>query len=234
MKQAGGDKVEPMETEPPAAGDTTDGDEAADSTADTTKAEAMAASNAVPMSGNAGMVATKSGKAASTNKDGGGQYSPSQPTDDWADNLRGVKQLMTTTQSAPPPIPLPPPPARKEKGEPDKGSKKKIVEDAATGGQTAVAAQGESGAPGDAEAANQSIVDRSNEFVRKKRVEDIKVRLGKDMMVYQSIRARNICETKAANLLGTVAAYALAAAGMVETGDGRLLTGGLKMALTDK
>jgi hypothetical protein len=88
--------------------------------------------------------------------------------------------------------------------------------------------------------------------VRKKRVEDIKARLGKDMMVYQSIRARNICKTKAANLLGTVAAYknknkiyisrtctvhliySPAAVGMVETGDGRLLTGSLKMALTDK
>jgi hypothetical protein len=87
-----------------------DGDRVAGSTADTAKAEAMTASNAVPMMGSAGMAATKSGETASTNKEGGGQYSPSQPTDDWADNLKGVKQLMTTTQPAPPPVPPPPPP----------------------------------------------------------------------------------------------------------------------------
>jgi hypothetical protein len=54
------------------------------------------------------------------------------------------------------------------------------------------------------------------------------------MMIYQSIRAKNICDTKAANLLGSGSAYAPAATCMVDTGDGRLLTGGLKMALTDK
>jgi hypothetical protein len=200
---------------------------AQDATADTTKAEAMAASKALPMTGNAGMAATKSGKTANTNIYGGGPYSPSQATEDRADNLRGVKQLMKNTQSAPPPVPPPPPQppaARKEKGEPEKGGKGKTMGDATMGGQPTAPAQGEGGAPGDEEAANQSVVERSNEFVRKKRVEDIKARLGKDMMVYQSIRARNICETKAANLLGTVAAYAPVAVGMVETGDGRLLT----------
>jgi hypothetical protein len=144
---------------------------------------------------------------------------------------------MKATTAAPPPVPPPPPPpnARKEKGEREKGSMGDATAVTTTPPQMATGGDGQAVRGANSGTAdNTSIFERSNKFVRKKRAEEIKSRLGKDMMIYQSIRARNICETKATNLLGSVASYAPAAVGMVDTGDGRLLTGGLKMALTDK
>jgi hypothetical protein len=233
MKPAGGDKpteptepTEPMEVEPPVTGDDT-GDKVAEETAK----EAKAASETLPMAGSAGKTAKKSGKVASTSKDGGEPYSPTQSAEDWAENLRGVRRLMSTPMPVPPPASSPPPNARKEKGEPEKGEKGNVAVPAATGDPSSSDAGGTTTG---GEAENPSVIERANEFVRKRRVDEIKSRLGKDMMIYQSIRARNICDTKASNLLGTVSAYAPAATGMVDTGDGRMMTGGLKMALTDK
>jgi hypothetical protein len=75
---------------------------------------------------------------------------------------------------------------------------------------------------------------RTRELVRQKQVVDIKERMGRDIVVYEAIRAASICATKAKDLLGGQDKLAPALAGMVETGDGRIFTGGLKMALTSK
>jgi hypothetical protein len=54
------------------------------------------------------------------------------------------------------------------------------------------------------------------------------------MMVYETIRGANIRATTANNLLGGPVRMAPAMAGMVETGDGRILSGGLSLALNKK
>jgi hypothetical protein len=77
-------------------------------------------------------------------------------------------------------------------------------------------------------------MDRAADFVRKKRADDIKLRLGNNIMAYESIRAHNANDTKASNLLGANSTYSTFLPGMVEMGDGRMLSGGLKMALTDR
>jgi hypothetical protein len=78
------------------------------------------------------------------------------------------------------------------------------------------------------------IAAATRENVRKKRHEDIKTRLGRDNLIYNSIRATNIQATRASSLLDGPTRLAPAVAGMVESGDGRILTGGLKMDLPAK
>jgi hypothetical protein len=72
----------------------------------------------------------------------------------------------------------------------------------------------------------------ANSYIYSK--QDIKTRLGRDNLIYNSIRSTNIQSTKAASLLGGPPRMAPAVAGMVESGDGRILTGGLKMDLPAK
>jgi hypothetical protein len=81
---------------------------------------------------------------------------------------------------------------------------------------------------------DQAIAKHTREYVRKKRAADIKNRLTKDLMLYESIRGANIRSTTAQNLLGGITRMAKALSGMVEAGDGRILTGGLKMAHSNK
>jgi hypothetical protein len=78
------------------------------------------------------------------------------------------------------------------------------------------------------------IAIHTREVVRKKRAVDIKNRMGAEMMTYESIRGANIRKTTAANLLGGHTKMAPAMAGMVDSGDGRILSDGLKMALNTK
>jgi hypothetical protein len=67
-----------------------------------------------------------------------------------------------------------------------------------------------------------------------KMVADISSRIGKDMMTYDSIRQHNIRDTKAMNLVGSGCKQANLGDGMVAAGDGRLLSGSLKLVMRTK
>jgi hypothetical protein len=81
---------------------------------------------------------------------------------------------------------------------------------------------------------DQTIAKQTREYVRKKRAADIKNRLAKDIMLYESIRGANVRSTTAQNLLGGITKMAPALSGMVAAGDGHILSGGLKLALSTK
>jgi hypothetical protein len=235
MKPAAGDSTEPMEVD---GATTNPEDTAAAQSTITNKHQAKAARAKSPMAGGSGKAAKKTGKAAG--KAGKMPYSPSQSQRDWSENLGGVAGLMSGEPSKnleeqqqvsdePPPTP-PPTDAHKEAVEAGSaGEETKTV----AGPSRSASAAGSTGG-GKEHARLDQVSNQAADYVSRKRMEDIKTRLGKDHMVYQSIRARNICATKAANLMGGGAAFSPAVPGMVELGDGRVMTGGLKMALTDK
>jgi hypothetical protein len=193
------------------------------------------------MTGGDGMAANKTGKK--TGSRGKMPYSPSQSLHDWSDNLGGVSTLLKKgtieqqqQQNTPQPVPPPPPTvAQKEKvcagGEPKEAAGSAA---ASSGGTPGNGDDGSGGSGGNEHSRLEELSEKAADYVRRKRIDDIKTRLSKDLLVYQSIRARNICETKATNLMGGGAAYAPAVPGMVELGDGPMMTGGLKMALSDK
>jgi hypothetical protein len=66
-------------------------------------------------------------------------------------------------------------------------------------------------------------------------IADIKARLDREMITYNAIRQHNTRETKATNLLyPETCRVANLGDGMVDIGDGRLLSGGLKMVMRSK
>jgi hypothetical protein len=54
-----------------------------------------------------------------------------------------------------------------------------------------------------------AIAANTREYVRKKRFEEIKKRLDRDLVIYNSIRASNIRDTRASSLLGSSTLLAL-------------------------
>jgi hypothetical protein len=173
-----------------------------------------------------GKMAKKSGTTASDR--GREAYSPTSAREDWEKNLPGVSTMFNP----------PPTHARQEKVVPEGGNATEGKQPEAPKTNATVGSGGDggggNGGDGDTKTEDVSAITKSAEFVRKKRSEDIKARLGKDHMVYYSIRYSNLRDSKADNLLGTQPTYLQGMARMVEMGDGRLLSGGLKMALTDK
>jgi hypothetical protein len=71
---------------------------------------------------------------------------------------------------------------------------------------------------------------------RQKMAEDIKQRMGETILSYNSIRSNNVRESTVNSMLGSAKEGKETAGieGMVATGDGRLLSGGLKMDLKSK
>jgi hypothetical protein len=252
-KPAAGDREEeePMDTSPQSS---TRGGSGSGTGSDTEESCQGSPATRSPMAGDRGTAATKHGKAAS--KRGDTTYSPSQSLKDWSSNLSGIKRIMegasrsSKPQQLPAQSPPPPPPllSRKEVKVPEaigsgtQAEEQAVEQQAKTDIVTGPApAHGESGASsgGDgeqpsSEAEQPNIINRAADFVRKKRAEDIKQRLGRDIMAYDSIRAHNANDSKASNLLGANGTYSLFLPGMVEMGDGHMLSGGLKMALTDR
>jgi hypothetical protein len=72
------------------------------------------------------------------------------------------------------------------------------------------------------------------ELKKQENVDTIRKRLGQEDMVYSAIRAGKKRETIASNLLGGTPGEAATVPGLVETGDGRILSGGLKVGIADK
>jgi hypothetical protein len=159
----------------------------------------------------AGKMANKDGTAAATpgttarRDEGKEPYSPSQPLD-WSENLDGVRRIMKIHK------PKAPPTTRKEVGEQPAVSSDVEMEDLSGG----------------------STLEKSREYVRKQREADIRQRLGKDMMAYDAIRSGNIRPTKASSLLGGSPLYAPVMPSMIEMGDGRMLSGELKLSISSK
>jgi hypothetical protein len=78
------------------------------------------------------------------------------------------------------------------------------------------------------------VADRASAFVRKKRAAELREKLGHDCMLYEAIRGANIRSTRATNMLGGEPMFSPAQDGMIEIGDGRLISGGLKMSFTNR
>jgi hypothetical protein len=80
----------------------------------------------------------------------------------------------------------------------------------------------------------QSKVKRYLEGVKAKNTSEIRERLGEDLIVYNSIQARYRRELMASNLLGGGRDSLQPMAGFVDIGDGRILSGGLKIDIDAK
>jgi hypothetical protein len=71
--------------------------------------------------------------------------------------------------------------------------------------------------------------EMAKEYIKKvkaKHVADIKAKLGKDMLAYDTIRAHNARDRMGTQLSTAAKHTAAALEGMVEMGEGRLMTGG--------
>jgi hypothetical protein len=90
-------------------------------------------------------------------------------------------------------------------------------------------------AAGTAEAA--STQDKVKSYLESKRREaaaEISKRMGQDMIVYNSIRASDHRSTMASDLLGGSKRMIALPPGVVEIGDGRILSGGLKVDIAER
>jgi hypothetical protein len=82
-----------------------------------------------------------------------------------------------------------------------------------------------------------NMAARTQEYLRKakeKAVADIREQLGKDTITYDAIRSFNTRDTRAHNIIGENVYTFSYAEGMVASGDGRMLSGGLKLAMRPK
>jgi hypothetical protein len=153
-------------------------------------------------------------------------YSPSQSTEamDWTSNLSGVKELLQDAgQPGKEKTAESPPSILQGEGEPTEKSPEEEEAPPNT-------SQGEGGPSA------QAMARKYIEKMRQKTVEDIKSRMGETILAYNSVYIHNMREVKAGSLLGEGGAICTNAGimGMVATGDGRLLSGGLKMDLKSK
>jgi hypothetical protein len=71
----------------------------------------------------------------------------------------------------------------------------------------------------------REVAARANAYVRGTRIAEMKTRLGNEVMLYDSIRSHNIRAPKARNMQGSEAKLSPYQDGMLECGDGRLLSG---------
>jgi hypothetical protein len=79
------------------------------------------------------------------------------------------------------------------------------------------------------------ISEKCKQFINKmkaKAVEDVKARLGKELLTYEAINNGNRKARMVANIIGDNIVQAPEVKGWVELGDGRFLSGGLNMALS--
>jgi hypothetical protein len=72
------------------------------------------------------------------------------------------------------------------------------------------------------------------ERAKDKTVTEIKTRMGRDMLIYDAISASNSKATAAMNILGTKTADPVRCAGFLDLGDGRIMSGGLQLDMTNK
>jgi hypothetical protein len=75
---------------------------------------------------------------------------------------------------------------------------------------------------------------RRGAYVKKAAVDNIKSKLGRDMLAYQTIQAHNKRELTAQEFIKHGNDPPAALEGMVDMGDGRMLSGGLKLDLKTK
>jgi hypothetical protein len=81
------------------------------------------------------------------------------------------------------------------------------------------------------------LTERVGNFLAKakdKMIQDVKARMGKDMLVYETIAAHNRLASNAKNLLGTNRIQTPALPGFLELGDGRVMSGGLQLDMANK
>jgi hypothetical protein len=174
-------------------------------------------------------------QAASTppkQDDGNTPYSPSsaiepmETDDDWSKNLQGVKKLLSSDQQ--------PSATLKEAEVPAVSQAAANLQSApatadpkesnTTTADTTPAATIPSEVPSDVTVKAAEYVQKAKEKI----VTAIKEKLGKDNLEYETIRAKNMKDTQARNLIGDNTKEAALGDGMVATGDGRTLSGGLK------
>jgi hypothetical protein len=89
-------------------------------------------------------------------------------------------------------------------------------------------------ATGAEDGSGANIQLRAQEYIKEvkaKHVADIKAKLGKDMLAYQTISAHNFRDRSATMLGSGLKQQGTVLEGMVDMGKGRLLTGGLKLDL---
>jgi hypothetical protein len=72
------------------------------------------------------------------------------------------------------------------------------------------------------------------ERAKEKTVTEIKTRIGRDMLIYDAISASNSRATTAMNILGEKSADPVRCAGFLDLGDGRIMSGGLQLDMTNK
>jgi hypothetical protein len=82
-----------------------------------------------------------------------------------------------------------------------------------------------------------NVKQRVELFIQKakdKSLEEIKSRMGDDYILYNTIAGLNKKASEAADLLGGTKKAVEAGKGLAELGDGRILSGGLQLAISTK
>jgi hypothetical protein len=155
----------------------------------------------------------------------GSPYSPSQSVesmdtgDDWTPNLAGVKELFAA----------PPPSTIKEEGVPG-STEPAMVPPPPLPPPPPPPPQIDAGGSGD-------LFQRAKEYIQKikaKNVAEIKSKMAKDKLAYYSIRARNAREMTSCSLTDGRQLVYTPLEGMVEMGECRLMSSGLKLDLKKK
>jgi hypothetical protein len=135
--------------------------------------------------------------------------------------LQSSQEEGKDTESSMPP---PPPPAALQ--QPPTGPAT-VVDTAASG----------SGSGGDEGQQRASLTERTRQFLEKakeKTIEGVKARMGKDSLIYEAISSSNTRSTMAANLLGKSKIPAPKMTGLLDLADGRVMSGGLQLDMTNK
>jgi hypothetical protein len=170
---------------------------------------------------------------------GGSPYSPSRALEeeekmDWSNNMKGVKDMFNRSPSTQEEEGAPGPSVQQQPGQLvgqhagqlfGQQVEQQIQVPAAGGSETAAATSGP-----DLQQRVSSFMSRA----REKMVMDIRDRMGEDTRCYDAISSLNKRATLAPDLLGGPKGPAKTLRGLVDVGDGRVMSGGLQLNFSSK